>query len=99
MRRWRGKYFGEPKNAVGQLLSRGSGTDVKFDIEIVGVVGDTKHAQMRIGDRADGLWRPYFQDEHPQAGFMQYYVRTWQAPEAAENDHSAYGATNPARNS
>jgi ABC-type antimicrobial peptide transport system permease subunit len=31
------------------------------------------------------VYRPFFQDEdHPQVGFMQYYVRTWQAPEAAE---------------
>jgi predicted permease len=77
------KYFGEPKNAVGQLMGAGSGSDVKFDIEIVGVVGDTKHAQMR-SEIVPTVFRPFFQDEHPQAGFMQYYVRTWQAPEAAE---------------
>ena len=77
------KYFGEPRNAVGQLMARGSGTDSKFDIEIVGVVGDTKHAQMR-SEIVPTVYRPFFQDEHPQAGFMQYYVRTWQAPEAAE---------------
>ncbi len=77
------KYFGEPKNAVGQLMARGSGSDTKFDIEIVGVVGDTKHAQMR-SEIVPTVYRPYFQDEQLQAGFMQYYVRTWQAPEAAE---------------
>jgi len=78
------KYFGEPKNALGQLIARGSGSDVKFDIEIVGVVGDTKHQQLRA-DILPTVYRPFFQDEdHPQAGFMQYYVRTWQAPEAAE---------------
>jgi predicted permease len=78
------KYFGEPKNALGQLMARGSGADVKFDIEIVGVVGDTKHAQMR-SEIVPTVYRPFFQDEdHPQVGFMQYYVRTWQAPEAAE---------------
>src|SRR6516165_1288537 len=77
------KYFGEPKNAVGQLMARGSGSDIKFDIEIVGVVGDTKHSQMRR-DVGPTVYRPFFQDEHPQAGFMQYYVRTWQAPETAE---------------
>ena len=78
------KYFGEPKNALGQLMARGSGADAKFDIEIVGVVGDTKHAQMR-SEIVPTVYRPFFQDEdHPQVGFMQYYVRTWQAPEAAE---------------
>jgi putative ABC transport system permease protein len=78
------KYFGEPKNAIGQLMARGSGSDVKFDIEIVGLVGDTKHSQVRT-DIVPTVYRPFFQDEpHPQAGFMQYYVRTWQAPEATE---------------
>jgi putative ABC transport system permease protein len=79
------KYFGEPRNAVGQLMARGSGSDTKFDIEIVGVVGDTRHAQVR-SEIVPTVYRPFFQDEdHPQAGFMQYYVRTLQAPEAAES--------------
>jgi predicted permease len=78
------KYFGEPKNAIGQVMARGSGSDVKFDIEIVGVVGDTKHSQMR-NEVLPTAYRPFFfQDEHARVGFMQYYVRTWQAPEAAE---------------
>jgi len=77
------KYFREPKNAVGQLMERGSGSDNKFDIEIVGVVGDTKHFDMR-SEIDPTVYRPYYQDERPEAGFMQYYVRTWQAPEAAE---------------
>ena len=78
------KYFGEPKNAIGQVMARGSGSDVKFDIEIVGVVGDTKHSQMR-NEVLPTVYRPFFfQDEHARVGFMQYYVRTWQAPEAAE---------------
>ncbi len=77
------KYFGEPRNAIGQFMARGSGSDTKFDIEIVGVVGDTKHAQMRQ-EIEPTVYRPFFQDELPRAGFMQYYVRTSQAPEAAE---------------
>jgi predicted permease len=79
------KYYGEPKNALGQLIARGSGSDAKFDIEVIGVVGDTKHAQMR-SEIVPTLYRPFFQDaDRPQAGFMQYYVRTWQSPEAAES--------------
>jgi predicted permease len=78
------KYFGEPKNAVGQLMARGNGPDAKFEIEIIGVVGDAKHREMR-SEFEPNVYRPYFQDDdHAQAGFMQYYVRTWQAPEAAE---------------
>ena len=77
-------HFGGPKNAVGQLMAKGSGSDGKFDIEIVGVVGDAKHRHMR-SEFEPTVYRPFFQDEnHPQAGFMQYYVRTWQAPETAE---------------
>ena len=64
-------------------MARGSGSGVKFDIEIVGVVGDTKHSKMRL-DVIPTVYRPYFQNENPQPGFMQYYVRTWQAPEMAE---------------
>ena len=75
------KYFGDPKNAVGQLMARGSGSDVKFDIEIIGVVGDTRHRDMRT-DVLLTVYRPYSQND--PFGFMQYYVRTWQAPEAAE---------------
>ena len=75
------RVFGDPKNAVGQLMARGSGSDAKFDIEIVGVVGDAKHRDMRT-DVGPAVYRPYFQDN--PFGFMQYYVRTWQAPQTAE---------------
>ncbi len=75
------KFFGDPKNAIGQLMATGSGADVKFDIEIIGVVGDSKHRNMRT-EIGPTVYRPYFQDN--EFGFMQYYVRTWQAPEAAE---------------
>src|SRR5271165_583652 len=75
------RVFGDPKNAVGQLMARGSGPDVKFDVEIIGVVGDSKHRSMR-GNIEPTVYRPYFQDN--PFGFMQYYVRTWQAPETAE---------------
>jgi putative ABC transport system permease protein len=75
------KFFGDPKNAIGQLMAAGSGTDVKFNIEIIGVVGDSRHRDMRT-EAGLAVYRPYFQDN--DFGFMQYYVRTWQAPEAAE---------------
>jgi len=75
------RIFGDPKNAVGQLMAIGSSAEGKFDIEIIGVVGDSKHRNMRR-EIEPTLYRPFFQD-HP-FGFMQYYVRTWQAPETAE---------------
>ncbi len=76
------QYFGDPKTAVGHQIGRGSGPSTKTDIEIVGVVGDVKHSNMRDKVKTT-VFRPYFQDAG-QFGFMQYYVRTWQAPEAAE---------------
>lgn len=61
------KYFGEPKNALGHWMARGSGSDAKFDIEIVGVIGDTKHSDMRK-DVLPTVYRPFFQDEdHPSS--------------------------------
>ena len=75
------KFFGDPKNAVGQVMAAGSGADAKFNIEIIGVVGDSRHRDMRT-EAGLAVYRPYFQDN--DFGFMQYYVRTWQAPEAAE---------------
>jgi predicted permease len=75
------KVFGDPKSAIGQLMARGSGSDVKFDYEIIGVAGDTKHRSMRA-EVGPAVYRPFFQN-NPFGG-MQFYVRTWQAPEAAE---------------
>jgi ABC-type lipoprotein release transport system permease subunit len=71
---------------VGQLIGRGSGPGTKVDIEIVGVVGDVKHSNMRDEVKTT-VYRPYFQNSSQfgyMLGYMQYYVRTWQAPEAAE---------------
>jgi len=75
------KVYGEPKNAIGQMIARGSGSDVKFGTEIVGVVGDVRHRSMRA-DLYPAVYEPYSLD-YP-FGFLQYYVRTWQAPETAE---------------
>ncbi len=75
------KIFGDPKNAIGQLMARGSGSDAKFDSEIIGVVGDTKHRDMRA-DVGPAVYQPYFWNN--PFGYMQFYVRTWQAPETAE---------------
>ena len=75
------RTFGDPKNAVGQLMALGGGADGKFDMEIVGVVGDSKHRNLRR-EIDPTVFRPYFQAT--PFGFMQYYVRTWQSPETAE---------------
>ncbi len=77
------KIFGDPKNAVGQLIARGSGSDVKFDTEIIGVAGDIRHTNMR-DEIGLAVYQPFFQSNPFGFTFMQYYVRIWQAPETAE---------------
>jgi predicted permease len=82
------RFFGDPKNAIGHMVGNGSGFSKPADIEIVGVVGDARHRDMRTEANLT-VYRPYFQlsfEPNDQAGFMQFYVRTWQAPETAELD-------------
>jgi predicted permease len=75
-------YFGSPQNAIGRVVGfNGSGRDAKFDTEIVGVVGDTRHANLRDPVRRT-LYRALLQA--PQLNFVTYIVRTWQSPEAAK---------------
>ena len=75
-------YFGSSQNAIGRVVSfNGSGKDAKFDTEIVGVVGDTKHHAVRDPVRRT-VYRPLL--ESPQLNYVTYLVRTWQAPEAAK---------------
>jgi putative ABC transport system permease protein len=78
------RYFGRPQNAIGGYFCFGAG-DVKPDIEIVGVVGDVKHTNVR-SDIQRMVFTPYLQ------GFslitssfgMTFYARTWQSPVNAE---------------
>ena len=70
------------------MVGNGSGVSSPADIEIVGVVADARHRNMRTEANLT-VYRPYFQpsfEPNDQAGFMQFYVRTWQAPETAELD-------------
>ncbi|MDR3748914.1 MAG: ABC transporter permease [Acidobacteriota bacterium] len=73
------RYFGTPQNALGRFLSFG-GHHTKADTEIVGVVGDTRHARVR-DDVKRTVYRPRFQLDNPSGLFFQ--LRTWQSPEAA----------------
>jgi len=75
-------YFGSPQSALGRVVSfNGSGKDARFDTEIVGVVGDTKHSAVRDPVRRT-VYRPLLQS--PQLNYVTYLVRTWQPPEAAK---------------
>ncbi len=70
-------HFGTPQNAVGKLLEHAN-LQGKIAFEIVGVVGDTKHIDMRT-ETKETLYRALYQQ--PSPGFVQFYVRTWQSPE------------------
>jgi putative ABC transport system permease protein len=73
-------HFGSPQNAIGKLLQHGNRQGVS-DLEIVGVVGDSKHVDMRT-DVKETLYRAA--NQLPDPGFMQFYLRTWQTPETAK---------------
>jgi predicted permease len=75
-------YFGNVQNAIGRAIGfNGSGRDVKFQTEIVGVVGDTKHSAVR-----DPVRRTVYRalQQAPQLNYVTYMVRTWQAPQDAK---------------
>lgn len=75
-------HFGTPQNAVGKFLLHNNRNGAS-NFQIVGVVGDSKHIDMR-SDVKETLYRAAFQ--LPTPGFLQFYVRTWQSPDAAKTD-------------
>ena len=75
------RFYGSPQNALGRAVSEGRGADVKFDITIVGVVGDVKHADLRT-DIGPAIYLSYLQMDHPTG--VQIYVRSPQPPQTIE---------------
>jgi predicted permease len=75
------RFFGSPQNALGRLISRGDGDDVKFNATIVGVVGDVRHEDLRT-QMGPAVYSPYLQEKHP--GGVEIYARTVQSPETVE---------------
>jgi predicted permease len=75
------RFFGMPQNALGRLISQDSNA-TKFDIAIVGVVGDVRHRNMQ-DKPSETVYLPYLQQEHP--GGLRIYALTGQAPEAIES--------------
>lgn len=74
------RFFGSPQAAIGHMMSDSVGSDVKYNIQIVGVVRNYIHQEMRSSVQI-GMYWPVAQD--PGAGWMQYYVRTRGAPDGA----------------
>ncbi len=67
------RFFFPGGNAEGHHLAFGAG-DVKLDIEIVGVVHDTLHDNLRE-KVARFIFIPYLQDSHAGVGSLTYYLR------------------------
>jgi predicted permease len=76
------KYFGSPQKALGHYVATG-GPATKLDIQIIGVVGDSKHRGVRDGV-VSTVYLAFAQ--YPDLSGLQFYVRTLQTPEMAENN-------------
>ena len=74
------RFFGTPQNAIGRQIAEGGG-NVPFDITIVGVVGDTKHTDLRT-KLGPAVYMPYLQQKHPTG--LMIYLRTARPPETIE---------------
>jgi len=77
------RYFGSAEKAVGHNFARGGAPEDKPEFQIVGVARDMKHRNLRAEIRPT-VYAPYMQT-NPKRGltYMQFYLRTWQAPELA----------------
>jgi predicted permease len=84
------RYFGGPEKAIGRSIGMGSNT--KPEYQIVGVVNDSKHRNLR--DSVDpGVYQPYGQAYRVLPGRKQieglssltFYVRTVEPPQQAMN--------------
>jgi putative ABC transport system permease protein len=73
-------FFGSPQNALGHLVTQDTSPKAKPDTVIVGVVGDTRHTDLRT-QLGPAVYSPYLQETHP--GGVQIYVQSVQ-PESLE---------------
>jgi putative ABC transport system permease protein len=81
-------FFATPRAALGHHVGRPGRPQT--DAVIVGVVVDVKHSSVR--DPSDPTCYTLFQ-QADRPGGLTYYVRTWQAPQAAANEiRAAVGA-------
>jgi predicted permease len=72
------RFYGSPQNALGRVVGDGDTPDI---ITIVGVVGESKHTDLRTV-LGPAVYRSYFQQKHLGGG--QIYLRTAQPPATAE---------------
>jgi putative ABC transport system permease protein len=74
-------FFGDSQRAIGRAFGWGGGNGTKTNIQIVGVVRNAKHKNVR-DEIARTIFEPYLQNPIPES--MVFYIRTSQAPEDAE---------------
>ena len=72
------KKFGLGRDGVGKRMAQDSGVGVKLDIEIVGLIPNTKYSQVKQ-EPPPLLFRPYRQNQ--RLGFINFYVKTAFDPE------------------
>jgi predicted permease len=74
-------WFGDLKEAIGHYYGIGSGAKAKVDIQIVGVVRNVQHADLRTTPKPTGY---FANDREPerQSFAMTYYLRTKSSPDA-----------------
>lgn len=70
------RFYGSPRNAIGKQLADGGGNNVKYDLAIVGVVGDIRHTDPRT-KLGGAVYRSYLQMRHPTG--VEIYVRSTQS--------------------
>jgi len=66
------------RDAVGKLMARSGGTSGELDMEIVGLVQNSKYSEVKAVV-PPLFFTPYRQDE--RIGFISFYVRTETSPE------------------
>ncbi len=71
------RFFGSPQKAIGRAIAEGASDDIKYDITIVGVVGNSKHTDVRT-ELGPAVYMPYLQMKHPTG--VQVYVQTVSSP-------------------
>ncbi|HWA96749.1 MAG TPA: ABC transporter permease [Terracidiphilus sp.] len=71
------QYYGSPQKAIGRAIAEGSGDGTKYDITIVGVVGNSKHTDVRT-ELGPAVYMPYLQMKHPTG--VEMYAQTTSDP-------------------
>ena len=76
------RFYGSPQSALGRLLGSGQGNHEKYDITIVGVVGDARHENMHDAPRGT-IYEPYRQLTNTFG--LRIYAFTGQDPKSVES--------------